>query len=116
MADQYTSRNRVSLVYSGEDYFSLLLKLIEHARYTIHMQVYIFDTDKTGIRVLDAFKAAAKRGVTVFLHIDGYASQEFPRQIKTELQEAGVQFKFFEPILKSRNYYFGRRLHHKVFV
>jgi len=116
MADQYTLRNRVSLVYSGEDYFSLLLKLIEHARYTIHMQVYIFDTDKTGIRVLDAFKAAAKRGVTVFLHIDGYASQEFPRQIKTELQEAGVQFKFFEPILKSRNYYFGRRLHHKVFV
>src|SRR6185503_17958360 len=29
---------------------------------------------------------------------------------------AGVHFKFFEPLLKSRHFYFGRRLHQKVFV
>jgi len=116
MSDQYTSRNRVRLVYSGEDYFSLLLNLIEHAKHTIHLQVYIFDTDETGLQVLDALKKASKRGVVVFLHIDGYASQKFPKNIKSELQEAGVQFKFFEPVLKSSHFYFGRRLHHKVFV
>jgi cardiolipin synthase A/B len=116
MSDQYTSRNRVSLVYSGEDYFSLLLKLIEHAKYSIHLQVYIFDTDETGLQVLDALKNASNRGVAVFLHIDGYASQKFPRNLTLELLKAGVQFKFFEPILKSSHFYFGRRLHHKVFV
>ena len=106
----------MSLVYSGEDYFSLLLKLIEHARHTVHLQVYIFDTDETGLQVLDALKKASNRGVAVFLHIDGYASQKFSKNIKQELLEAGVQFKFFEPVLKSSQFYFGRRLHHKVFV
>ena len=75
MPDQYTSRNRISLVYSGEDYFSLLLKLIDKAKQTIHLQVYIYDNDETGKQVGDALKAAAKRGVAVYLHVDGYASQ-----------------------------------------
>jgi cardiolipin synthase len=30
--------------------------------------------------------------------------------------DAGINFRRFEPILKSRNFYFGRRLHHKVVV
>jgi len=116
MPDQYTSRNRISLVYSGEDYFSLLLKLIGKAKQAIHLQVYIYDNDGTGKQVGDALKAAAKRGVAVYLHVDGYASQRLKGEFRNEMIEAGVHFKFFEPLLKSRHFYFGRRLHQKVFV
>ncbi len=116
MSDHYTSRNRISLVQSGEDYFSLLIKLIEQAAISIHLQVYIYDYDQTGVKVTDALKAAAKRGVAVYLHVDGYASQGLNREIRKEIQNAGVHFKFFEPILKSKHFYFGRRLHQKVFV
>jgi cardiolipin synthase len=70
MPDHYTSRNRISLVHSGEDYFSLLIKLIEQATLTIHLQVYIYEDDETGRQVADALKAAAKRGVAVYLHVD----------------------------------------------
>ena len=116
MSDHYTSRNRISLVYSGEDYFSLLIKLIEQATLSIHLQVYIYDDDETGRQVADALKAAAKRGVAVYLHVDGYASQGLSKEFRKEIQDAGVHFKFFEPILKSKHFYFGRRLHQKVFV
>ncbi len=116
MADQYTSRNRISLVQSGEDYFSLLIKLIEQATRTIHLQMYIYDNDETGRKVGDALKAAAKRGVAVYLHVDGYASQRLGKHFRKEMEEAGVHFKFFAPLLKSRHFYFGRRLHQKVFV
>jgi len=116
MSDQYTSRNRISLVYSGEDYFSLLIKLIEQATLSIHLQVYIYDQDEIGIKVADALKAAAKRGVAVYLHVDGYASQSLHRGFRKEMQDAGVHFKFFEPILKSKHFYFGRRLHQKILV
>jgi cardiolipin synthase A/B len=116
MPDQYTSRNRISLVYSGEDYFSLLLKLIEKAKQTIHLQVYIYDNDETGKLVGDSLKAAAKRGVAVYLHVDGYASQKLKVEFRNEMIKAGVHFKFFQPLLKSRHFYFGRRLHQKVFV
>ena len=116
MSDHYTSRNRISLVQSGEDYFSLLIKLIEQATITIHLQVYIYDNDETGRKVADALKAAAKKGVAVYLHVDGYASQSLKREFRKNIQDAGVHFKFFEPILKSKHFYFGRRLHQKVLV
>ena len=116
MAERYTSRNRISLVHSGEDYFSLLIRLIEKAVNTIHLQVYIYEIDDTGRMVAEALKAAAKRGVSVFLHVDGYASQKLNGKFRQEMQKAGVYFKFFEPLLKSKHFYFGRRLHQKVFV
>jgi len=116
MAEQFTTRNRISLVYSGEDYFSLLIKLIDKAKQTIHLQVYIYENDATGRKVGEALKAAARRGVSVYLHVDGYASQRLRGQFKHDLEQAGVHFKFFQPLLKSRHFYFGRRLHYKVFV
>jgi cardiolipin synthase len=116
MAEQYTSRNRISLVHSGEDYFSLLFSLINKAKLTIHLQTYIYENDETGRQVADALISAAKRGVSVYLHVDGYASQRIKGEFRHHLEEAGIHFKFFEPLLKSRHFYFGRRLHQKVFV
>ena len=116
MAEQYTTRNRISLVHSGEDYFSLLFKLIEKAKQVIHLQTYIYENDETGRRVAVALKDAAKRGVSVYLHVDGYASQKLRGEFRNGLENAGVYFKFFEPLLKSRHFYFGRRLHQKIFV
>jgi cardiolipin synthase len=116
MAEQYTTRNRISLVHSGEDYFSLLLKLIEKANRVIHLQTYIYEDDETGRKVADALKNAVNRGVSVYLHVDGYASQKLRGEFRHDLENAGVYFKFFEPLLKSRHFYFGRRLHQKIFV
>lgn len=116
MAEQYTTRNRISLVHSGEDYFSLLFKLIEKAKQVIHLQTYIYENDVTGRKVAEALKDAAKRGVSVYLHVDGYASQKLRGEFRYDLEKAGVYFKFFEPLLKSRHFYFGRRLHQKIFV
>ena len=116
MAELYTTRNRISLVHSGEDYFSLLFKLIEKAKQVIHLQTYIYENDETGRKVAVALKDAAKRGVSVYLHVDGYASQKLRGEFRNGLENAGVYFKFFEPLLKSRHFYFGRRLHQKIFV
>ena len=116
MAEQYTTLNRISLVHSGEDYFSLLFKLIEKANQVIHLQTYIYEDDETGRKVAEALKNAVKRGVSVFLHVDGYASQKLRGKFRTDLEQAGIHFKFFEPLLKSRHFYFGRRLHQKIFV
>lgn len=116
MPEQYTTRNRISLVHSGEDYFSLLFKLIEKASQVIHLQTYIYENDETGRKVAEALKDAVKRGVSVYVHVDGYASQKLRGEFRTDLERAGIHFKFFEPLLKSRHFYFGRRLHQKIFV
>ncbi|MBX9781726.1 MAG: phospholipase [Chitinophagaceae bacterium] len=109
-------RPAVQLIRAGNDFFSLLLKLIHEAVHSVHLQTYIFEDDETGILVADALKHAAERGVAVYLMADGYASQGLSKLFIHQLKEAGVHFRFFDPLFKSSFFYFGRRLHHKVFV
>lgn len=112
----YTSRNRVQLIRGGKDFFALLQQLTEQARESIHLQFYIFQDDDTGWSVIRSLQTAAARGVQVYLQLDAYASRELSNKAVHALREAGVQVKWFEPLFKSRHFYFGRRLHHKVVV
>ncbi|MFI5153170.1 MAG: phosphatidylserine/phosphatidylglycerophosphate/cardiolipin synthase family protein [Chitinophagales bacterium] len=112
----YTDINRVKLVRGGKEYFDLLLNLIECAQESVHVQTYIFANDETGRIVADALINAANRNVQVYLVVDGYASQDIPDLSILRLLKAGIHFRFFEPVLKSKYYYFGRRLHHKLAV
>ena len=115
-ANRYTANNKIKLIRGGVEYFDLLLKLISDAKESIHIQSYIFDNDETGTRVANALMDAAKRKVDIYLMADGYASQALPGSFITTLEKAGIHFRFFEPFFKSRNFYFGRRMHHKVTV
>lgn len=110
----YTPHNKVRLVHGGKDYFSTLLQLIDEAKISIHLQTYIFDGDETGRQVADALLRAAARNVQVFILLDGYASQHLPHHFIQEWKAAGIRFRWFWPLFKSRHFYLGRRLHHKV--
>jgi cardiolipin synthase len=112
----YTIRNRVTLVRGGRAYFEQLKALIRNARESIHLQMYIFNEDETGQEILQELITAAGRGVAIFLLLDGYASQQLSRKLIHEIKEAGINFRWFEPLLRSRYFYFGRRLHHKIVV
>ncbi|HVT86577.1 MAG TPA: phospholipase D-like domain-containing protein [Chitinophagaceae bacterium] len=112
----YTGNNKVRLIRGGKDYFDLMLELIGRAKDTIHLQVYIYDDDETGTKVANALKAAVQRKVQVYLIADGYASQVMSQNFIDELRSAGIHFRFFETIFRSKYFYFGRRLHHKVLV
>jgi cardiolipin synthase len=115
-AHSYIHHNDVKLIEGGRAYFDLVEKIIRGAKHSIHFQVYIFDEDETGTRVAHALKEAALRGVNVFLLVDGYASNDLSAEFIQDLNDAGVHVRRFEPLLKSKKFYFGRRLHHKVIV
>jgi cardiolipin synthase len=112
----FNSSNTATLARGGKDYFDRLLKLIAHAKHVIHIQIYIFGEDRTGRLVADALKEAVERKVSVYLLVDGYASQALSRKFVQDLTDAGIHFRFFEPLFKSSRFYFGRRLHHKIVV
>lgn len=110
------TKNKVRLIRGGHEYFDLLIKLINNASYSVHLQTYIFENDSTGTSVAQALIGAAQRNVEVFLLLDGYASQSLPSEFIGDLEKAGVQFRYFEPLFRGRTFYFGRRLHSKVLV
>jgi cardiolipin synthase A/B len=115
-AFEYTEQNKVQLIRGGKPYFDQLLQMINSAKESLHLQTYIYDDDETGRLVAEALKSAVKRNVKVYLIADGYASQSLSKSFIGELRDAGVHVKLFEPLLKSKFFYFGRRMHHKVTV
>jgi cardiolipin synthase len=112
----YTGRNRVQLIRGGTPYFTTLCKLIDEAKVSIHLQTYIYDSDETGTLIGEHLCAASERGVKVYVLLDGYASQSLSEAFKQKLKSSGVMLRWFQPILKGKSFYFGRRLHHKVVV
>src|SRR5450432_358595 len=115
-AGGYSVQNKIRLVHGGKPYFDQMLEMINQAQVIIQLQVYIYDDDETGRAVTEALVAAAKRNVQVYLMADGYASQKLPKTFIQQVDQAGIHFRFFEPLFKSRHSYFGRRMHHKIIV
>jgi len=115
-AEDFTAVNRVKLIHSGREFFDTLIQLIQDAKDSIHVQMYIYDDDETGRSVTAALKEAVKRKVSVYLLADGYASQSLSKESIEDLKSAGINFRYFEPLMRSKNFYFGRRLHHKLVV
>ncbi|MBL7796424.1 MAG: hypothetical protein JNJ90_07985 [Saprospiraceae bacterium] len=112
----YQAADSIALVLSGEDFFDRLVRMIDAARETVHVQTYIFVDDNTGRLVAEALKRAARRGVQVWVIADGYGSNELPRSFVLDLRTAGVRFRFFKHIVSILKWQGGRTLHHKVVV
>ncbi|MGS0741934.1 phospholipase D-like domain-containing protein [Glaciimonas sp. GG7] len=64
-AVNFSANNHIDLLQSGAEFFPALLAAIDAARDEIYLETYIFAADETGVRVRDALKNAAKRGVAV---------------------------------------------------
>src|SRR5436305_1963507 len=113
---KYFEAEQIDLVFSGRDYFDILERLVDDAKYTIHFQTYIFECDVTGMRIAQALRLAALRGVEVHLMVDAYGSFPFPTEIAEYIRASGIRFRLFSPLFSSENRFFGRRLHHKLLV
>ena len=112
----YTNNNEVTLVKGGTSYFTLLEQLIDKACSSIFIHIYIWDDDETGTEIAKHLIQASNRGVQIFIIADGYASQGLSNIFISEMKIAGIKFHYFEPLLKSSHFYFGRRLHEKLIV
>lgn len=114
----FVNGNQIQLLRNGIEYFPALESEIEHAAHEIHLQTYIFEPDSVGIRISDALKRAAQRGVIVNVLVDGFGCKDLPPTFVKDLEAAGVNIMFYRPkispwtLKKSRL----RRMHRKVAV
>jgi cardiolipin synthase len=113
---QFLKAENIELVHSGNNYFELLEDLIDRSKDTIQFQTYIFDTDETGMRIVNALKRAAARKVDIWLMVDAFGSNAFSHEIIKELKDRGIHFRKFSPLFSNESIYFGRRLHYKIIV
>ena len=110
--------NRLSLLINGEAFFPRVFAAIRAAEREVLIETFILFEDKVGSQLQGELIAAAERGVSVELTVDGYGSADLSGAFVTAMSEAGVRVHMFDPqprLLGMRTNLF-RRMHRKLVV
>ncbi len=83
--------NALELLIDGEETFDAILAAIDAAETYLLIQFYIVRADTIGNTFADHLKAAAARGVSVRMIIDGVGSYTLPTSYREDLLAGGVQ-------------------------
>jgi len=89
--------NRLTLLPDGPERLEALVGLIEGAEDSLRVLYYIWSDDVAGRRVRDALVAAAGRGVSVSLLVDGFGASSAPKGFFQPLIDAQARFCRFVP-------------------
>jgi cardiolipin synthase len=115
--NRYTAGNSITLLRNGVEYFPVLLEAIALAEREVWVETYIFADDETGRRVADALVAAAQRGVTVRVLVDGWGARHYlVPTLSRRLVEGGVNLLKYRPEVMPWHFrsHRLRRLHRKL--
>lgn len=110
---------RVLLVEDSEDAFLWRLRLIESARQELVLSTFDFRADDTGGDILAALNAAADRGVSVRVLVDGsgpllyFANQPLVQALAAH---ENVRIRLYNPMDVLRPWSFNPRLHDKYLL
>jgi cardiolipin synthase len=98
---------------TGEKAIAEMLPVIQSARKTIRLELYIFASDTTGESIRGALVDAAKRGVRVQVMVDALGSIYLSDSFWKPLRAAGGEMRWFNPLRSNRPSF---RDHRKLLV
>lgn len=112
-----TGGNAVDLLPDGTAFFPVLLDVIDTARHHLHLEFYIWRSDRAGRMVLAALTRAAQRGVRVRILVDEMGSITLLRRFFAPLLKAGGTFSWFHTFSPRRGrFHLNLRNHRKLLI
>lgn len=87
---------------TGGEGLRTLLELVQQARSSIRLEMYIFRAGPPGDGLASALVAAARRGVNVRVRLDAIGSMELPEGYWDALHDAGGSMQPFNPLGSGR--------------
>ena len=92
-------KHQVILLDQGNDALLTRLHMIETARHSVELQVFIYDLDESGTLILDALVRAAQRGVKVRLLLDQLYGLNRPQlQAKLSALHRNFELRLYSPM------------------
>ena len=83
--DAHVEGSELRIFTSGEDLYKEMIAAIDGAQRIIKFETYIWKSDPTGQRFMDAFNRAAARGVEVYVSYDGFGNLVVPPRFYRQL-------------------------------
>lgn len=109
--------NAIDLLHNGEQAYPAMIEAIRSAERYIYLSTYIFGARGAARDVIEALKAAQRRGVTVCVLVDGLGQWYTLARARPVLKEAGVRVAEFLPLrLWPPSLHVNLRNHRKVLV
>jgi len=124
-----TGRSGFKLLPLAATAFETRLELARQARQSLDMQTFVLGGDATGLRLLAAFRDAAKRGVHVRLLVDDLHSDGAQAWLSDLQAFANVEVRLINPFVRARTsstaklltslddlHRVNHRMHNKAFI
>lgn len=85
--------SQLSIYTDGASLYDDMIAAIDSAERSIFMETYIWKNDEVGQRFIDAFNAAARRGVDTYVIYDGFANLVVPSAFYRQLEDSVHVFR-----------------------
>jgi cardiolipin synthase len=119
---EFVPGNAVTFLRDGREAFPAMLEAIESAKQQILLEMYWFESDRTGRRFAEALARARARGVEVAVIYDSVGSLGADREMFAELERRGVHVLEYHPVAPWRRRFrfslarLSNRNHRKILV
>ena len=113
---KFTLNNTAKLIKNGPHAIQAHVDLINEAQEKILFHTYIIHKDESTAPIFEALIQKAQSGVRVFFIADAFGTPEFSKELKNQMDQAGIKQAFFAPFIGKHFQHLGRRLHQKLLL
>ncbi|MGE7765662.1 cardiolipin synthase [Peribacillus sp. NPDC096540] len=112
-----STASKTEVLKNGNETFSEIIKQLKKAEKFIHIEYYIFRSDRLGTEIIDILIEKAKKGVEVLFIFDAAGSLSLSNNEVKRMKKAGVKAFPFSPLKHGFfNQKFNFRNHRKIII
>lgn len=111
-----TYGNAVTIFTHGTEKFAALLRDIQDAQESIHLEYFIWRPSKVGKELIEALTRKAAEGVAVRVVLDDWGCKLTPQRLFKDLTDAGGRVVRFLPVSLAWSYNANYRNHRKLAI
>ncbi|WNS76344.1 cardiolipin synthase [Bacillus sp. DTU_2020_1000418_1_SI_GHA_SEK_038] len=93
-----STASRAFILKDGEDTFSEIKKRLREAEVFIHMEYYIYRSDRLGKEIIQILIEKARKNVEVLFMVDAVGSRKMDAEDIQAMQKAGIKVQSFSPL------------------
>jgi cardiolipin synthase len=113
---QLIEGNALEILNNGDEFFPAMLRDIRSAEMSVTIEAYIYWAGEIGLEFARALAQRARAGVRVKILLDAIGSSDIGDEIVRELESAGCQIAWYNPIRWYTLGRFNHRTHRKSLI
>lgn len=113
---RFEGGNQVDVLQNGDAIFAPMLRAIDQAQKSIAFVTFVFWQGDIARRFAHALRDAAKRGVEVKVVLDAVGASSMSDELVDEMNDAGVDVRWFRPKATLRVWRTTHRTHRKLLI